>query len=152
MPHNSEGLAGLAPAVQAASRALHRVAPTFPGVQHLPPGERDVLKLAIQEPGVGAGRVARELTMKPSNVSAAVRALEARGLLLRRSDPADGRAVQLFPTEQAEVNLRRVEEGWARVVREALAQLPEADARILAEAAPALDRLAAALAALRGRA
>jgi DNA-binding MarR family transcriptional regulator len=145
MVQNSEALSALAPAIQSAARALHRVTPTLPGVEHLPPGERDVLKLAIQEPGIGAGRVARELTMKPSNVSAAARTLEAHGLLTRRADPSDGRAVQLFPTAQAAANLRLIEEGWARVVHEALADLPAREARLLAEAAPALDLLTAAL-------
>ena len=59
-------------------------------------------------PGITPKRLAEELNLKSSNTSAALRQLEAKGLVDRRPDPTDGSGACIFPTAFAEQNLNRV--------------------------------------------
>lgn len=53
-------------------------------------------------PGCGVREIATGLGLTAPTVSVGVRRLEATGLLERRPDPRDGRAIQLFLTAQGQ--------------------------------------------------
>ena len=57
--------------------------------------QRFVIRCVGKYPGMTAGRLARVLHLDPGTVSAALRRLEAKGVLARRRDPADMRRVTL---------------------------------------------------------
>lgn len=53
-------------------------------------------------PGSGIQEIADGLDLTAPTVSVSVRGMEAAGLLERRPDPQDGRAIQLFLTAQGQ--------------------------------------------------
>lgn len=117
------------------------------GEEQLAPTELEVMRLLVREPDLSVGEVARDLGLQPSNASAAVRSLVARGLLERRQDGRDGRISRLAPTAKAQAIRRRREAAWGELLRARLARMPpEAAAAVLA-AADSLGALAVALAA-----
>ena len=61
-----------------------------------------LLDRVAASPGCGIQEVASGLGLTAPTVSVSVRRLEAAGLLERRSDPQDGRAIQLFVTAQGQ--------------------------------------------------
>ncbi|HIW92057.1 MAG TPA: MarR family transcriptional regulator [Candidatus Corynebacterium avicola] len=80
------------------------------GVVFLSNLETIVMNRIDDAPGITPKQLAKELNLKSSNTSAALRQLEAKGLADRRPDPSDGRGACIFPTPFAEENLRRVQE------------------------------------------
>lgn len=112
---------------------------------HLTLSESHVMRYINHRPGVAPSDVARHTGLQRSNVSTALRALEKRGLLERRSDPADARAVRLFPTERATVDLARLRRQWSGQI---CAALGDATARV-GDVLAVLDRLETALVADR---
>ena len=119
------------------------------GLERLPASELEVMRLLVRRPGLSLGRLAAELALAPSNASATVRALVARGLLERRRDPEDGRVIRLHPTPAAISSRRERERAWGAALARQLAALP-ADQRAAAlGAAAALRALADRLGAAR---
>ena len=116
------------------------------GLEPLAPSELEVMRLLVRQPGLSVGEVARELGMQPSNASSAIRALVARGLLLRRPDERDGRISRLTPTDRAQTIRRQREAAWGELLRTRLTRLPRADSAQLLAAADALRALAVSLA------
>src|SRR5690349_20481776 len=80
----------------------------------LPPSELEVMRLLVRRPGLSVGEVARELGLRPSNASATIRGLLARGLLERRADKRDSRITRLAPTAKAQTIRRQREEAWGK--------------------------------------
>jgi len=113
--------------------------------QVLPPSELEIMRLLVRRPGLSVNEAAAELRLAPANVSTALRALEARGLLERRRDPVDGRVVRLHPTAAALAHRREQEQAWGRALAQALAALPKADAKRTLAATGSLRALAAVL-------
>ena len=109
----------------------------------LPPSELEVMRLLVRRPGLSVGGVARELGLRPSNASAAVRGLLARGLLERRRDDRDGRITRLLPTAHAQAIRRRREAAWGKLLGAQLMRLPAEDVAKLLAAADSLGALAA---------
>ena len=116
-------------------------------LEPLPTSELEVMRLLVRRPGLSVGDVARELGLQPSNASAAVRGLLARGLLERRADESDGRIARLAPTTQAQAIRRRREEAWGKLLRGQLTRLRAEDVASLLAAVEPLQALAAALSA-----
>jgi DNA-binding MarR family transcriptional regulator len=112
----------------------------------LPQSELEVMRLLVRCPGLSVNDVARELGLQPSNASTAIRLLIARGTLERRQDTADARVARLYPTPTAYAARDRRERSWGEVLSTVLDDLAPADHRRLAEAVPALRRLATRLA------
>ena len=104
------------------------------------------MRLLVRRPGISVGDVAQELGLQPSNVSGAVRALVARGLLERRRHDADGRVARLVPTRRAIAARDRREAAWGAALAVRLAELPDAEAARLLRAAKPLRTLAENLA------
>jgi DNA-binding MarR family transcriptional regulator len=117
------------------------------GEEPLPPTELEVMRLLVREPELSVGAVASVLGLQPSNASAAVRGLVARGLLERRRDGRDGRVSRLAPTAKAQDIRRRREAAWGELLRVKLARMPPEDAATLLGAVDSLQALAVAVAA-----
>lgn len=111
----------------------------------LPRSELEVMRLLGRRPGLGVNAVARELGLRPSNVSASVRSLVDRGLVERRESPGDGRQVLLHLTPQAVAGRRQREQEWGGQLESLLAQLPPEQRDLLLSAGPALSALAQSL-------
>src|SRR3954470_15157732 len=108
----------------------------------LPLSELEVMRLLVRRPGCSVNDAAGELGLQPSNVSAAVRALVARGLVERRRDEQDARVVRLHPTGEAIARRDRRETVWGGELERRLGELSDADRRRLLAATPALQALA----------
>jgi DNA-binding MarR family transcriptional regulator len=89
------------------------------------------------------GALAKAEQISPQSMGATLAALEARGLIERRPDPADGRRVVLSVTE-AGLELLRNKRGarTEQLARALSAGFTAAELRQLAAAAPLLERLA----------
>ncbi|CAN5622297.1 MarR family transcriptional regulator [soil metagenome] len=83
-------------------------------VIHLSWSEANVMRFIDHHPGAAPSDVAEATGLRRSNLSTALRSLEANGLVERRNDPADRRGVNLFPTARAASNLALVRADWAR--------------------------------------
>jgi DNA-binding MarR family transcriptional regulator len=114
-------------------------------VHVLPPSEFEIMRLLIRRPGLSVNQTAGALRLQPANVSTALRALEARGLLERRRDPKDQRVVRLHPTDAALAHRHDQEIAWGNALAQTLAALPTVDAARLVATTPALRTLALAL-------
>jgi DNA-binding MarR family transcriptional regulator len=118
--------------------------------QTLPASELEIMRLLVRRPGISVNDAAAELRLAPANVSTALRALEARGLLERRRDPSDGRVVRLHPTAAALAHRTDQEIAWGEALSQALATLPKADARRVLAATASLRALASVLGSQAG--
>jgi DNA-binding MarR family transcriptional regulator len=108
----------------------------------LPPTELEVMRLLVRRPGVSVNDAAHELRLHAANVSAAIRTLEARGLLVRERDEHDRRVVRLQPTRRALDHRGRQEDAWGAALGDALGELPATQSSRLLAAGPALRALA----------
>jgi DNA-binding MarR family transcriptional regulator len=89
------------------------------------------------------GALAKVEQISPQSMGATLAALEARGLIDRRPDPADGRRVVLSVTEAGLELLRNKRGARTEQLAQALsAGFTPAELRELAAAAPLLERLA----------
>jgi DNA-binding MarR family transcriptional regulator len=136
--------------------ALHDIAWLLPrtidpwaevGNDPLPASELEVMRLLVRVPGLSVGDVAKELGLQPSNASAAVRSLQTRGLLERKTDSRDSRVSRLAPTAKAQEIRRQREGAWGELLRARLRHLNPEDVAALVAAADALQALAGNLAA-----
>ena len=123
------------------SRQLRAAAHAEVNLVPLPESERDVLRFVGRHPGVSVSSVARELRMKSSNVSAAVRSLVARDLMTREADPSDRRIARLALTDQAYDNLERIQRSWSTQLDAALSRLEPGYRTRLESTVPALRAL-----------
>jgi DNA-binding MarR family transcriptional regulator len=80
------------------------------------PIESAVMRFVDDNPGTTAGAVADATRLVSSNVSRALRALEAKGLIRRDVDPEDARRVLLYPTDLALENLQFLHDRWSRLL------------------------------------
>jgi DNA-binding MarR family transcriptional regulator len=83
-------------------------------VIHLSWSEAHVMRFVDHHPGAAASEVAEATGLHRSNLSTALRSLEAHGLVERCTDPSDRRGINLFPTALAASNLALVRADWAR--------------------------------------
>src|SRR5262252_3921535 len=89
------------------------------------------------------GALAKVEQISPQSMGATLAALEARGLIERRPDPADGRRVVLSVTDAGLELLRNKRGARTEQLAQALsAGFTAAELRQLAAAAPLLERLA----------
>jgi DNA-binding MarR family transcriptional regulator len=89
------------------------------------------------------GALARQEQISPQSMGATIAALEARGLVERRPDPADGRRAVMHLTAAGVQVVRNRRNARAEQLAKALAaEFTSAELRVLTEAAPLLERLA----------
>ena len=74
--------------------------------------ERTVMRILDLFPGISPSEVAGRARLQRSNVSTALRTLEAKGMVTRTS--SSGRGVVITPTPLAATNLERLHDAWAR--------------------------------------
>jgi len=96
--------------------------PLFEAVR-VTPSQLLLLDWIAASPGCGIQEIAAGLGVTSPTVSVGVRRLEEAGLLKRRPDPQDGRAIQIFLTAQGETLRRQAQEFRRRKVRRLLASL-----------------------------
>lgn len=81
--------------------------------------ERTVMRMLDLFPGSSPSEVAERARLQRSNVSAALRTLEDKGMVTRT--PTSGRGVTVSPTPLAATNLERLRAAWAHQLGDALA-------------------------------
>lgn len=104
---------------------LQRLGPGLPPVEKIPitPAQLILLDWIAAHPGCRIREVATGLGLTPPTISVGVQRLERLGLLVRKNDPGDRRAVQLNLTPQGKELHRRVQEFRRRKARWLLAGL-----------------------------
>lgn len=90
-----------------------------------------VLMSVVKCGPVRQGELADATMLDPSTVSRYVAQLVKAGLVIRRADPADGRAVQLVATADGTAIGAQVAERRQQLIADMLADWPDDDARML---------------------
>jgi DNA-binding MarR family transcriptional regulator len=126
---------------ESVSLLLRRMKQMSPGDLTLP--ENAALSRLNRGGPTTSSALAKLEQISPQSMGATLAGLEARGLVARHADPADGRRVLLSLTEAGQ----RVLQGKRNARNEQLAKALSAnftpgEIRLLAEAAPLLERLA----------
>lgn len=116
----ADAIVGLARLIQVADVQIAGVAP-------LTGTEIAVLRWVHRHPGTTSGETARATGLHRSNMSAALRGLVSKGLVLREGDPEDSRLVHLRLTELAEEDSRRIRLHWAQALQDRLPALADED-------------------------
>jgi DNA-binding MarR family transcriptional regulator len=105
--------------------------------------EVSVIREVHRNPHVTPSQIAGATGLHRSNISTAVRTLEAGGLVVREQVPDDARSITLAPTARACESIARINAYWVD-------RLSETPAESLAEAVAALDSLRRIAASLGG--
>ncbi|MGD0559171.1 MAG: MarR family transcriptional regulator [Streptosporangiaceae bacterium] len=121
-----------------ARRAVRQAADADP----LPPARSELLRLANRIPGISVAEAARELGLAPNSVSTLVSKLTADGLLRRDRGESDGRSAELRLTPAGADRIARWRDIRAEVTARAMERMNATDRRAIADALPALSRLA----------
>jgi DNA-binding MarR family transcriptional regulator len=137
---HTEQLADLADLVLTVSRAIKQRTASDPSVLDLSVTEVTVLRYIDHHPGVGPSAVAAGTGLQRSNLSRALRDLEAKQLVRRSADPADNRQSLLESTELAADNLTRIRAIWSEMFAEALDGAGEHDIAAALKLLNALER------------
>ncbi|HVV09923.1 MarR family winged helix-turn-helix transcriptional regulator [Amycolatopsis sp.] len=115
----------------------------LPGRSELTGAQLELLREVKRNPGIGVAAAARALHLAGNSVSTLVNQLVSAGMLERKVDPADRRAVRLEVTAATRERL----DTWQRIrtdyVARKLHELSEEDTEKIAEALPALGKLLA---------
>ena len=140
-------LADLAQLILSVAREIRFRGYDDPEAVSLNPSEAKVMLFIDTHPGATPSAVAEATGLQRSNLSTALRELEARGFVERRIDPHDRRGVNLFPTPRALRNLELVQREWTQTLTAGLGD----DHRDVDAATRLLTRLEAGLVATRRR-
>jgi DNA-binding MarR family transcriptional regulator len=90
-----------------------------------------------------ASALARQEQISPQSMGATLGGLEARALIERRADPADGRRAVISLTEAGQKALRSLRDAKTDKLAHALAtEFTPAELGVLAQATPLIERLA----------
>ncbi|MFE5307559.1 MarR family winged helix-turn-helix transcriptional regulator [Isoptericola sp. NPDC056573] len=135
------GLADLADAVVEVARHLDVRSPELRGIVPLTGTEVAVIREVHRTARPTPSRIAVATGLARSNVSTALRTLEARGLVVREHADGDRRTVRLVATPLADEHLARIRDFWSR----RLGGVPDDVRDAALRALPALDALAEAL-------
>lgn len=117
----ADQLADLADLLLTVARAVKAQVSDDPSVIDLSATEVTVLRYLDHHPDISPSTVASATGLQRSNLSRALRDLEAKGLVRRSVDPADSRGVVLRSTELAAENLGTLRGLWSRLLGDALA-------------------------------
>jgi len=139
------GLADLADVVVELARHLDVRSPELRDIVPLTGTEVAVIREVHRATRPTPSRIAAATGLARSNVSTALRTLEARGLVVREHADGDRRTVRLVATPLADEHLARIHEFWGR----RLGGVPDGVRDAALDALPALAALAEALVAPR---
>jgi DNA-binding MarR family transcriptional regulator len=84
--------------------------------------EGTVMRYLHRHPGVPPSQIAEATGLQRTNVSSALRNLEAHGLIERRDSPDDRRGSRIYPTPLGTSNYTLVREEWASLLSAAAGQ------------------------------
>ncbi|MGV9361066.1 MarR family winged helix-turn-helix transcriptional regulator [Amycolatopsis sp. NPDC003731] len=127
MPLPHDPYADLADLVLNVARLIRLRTPAGPEVVRLTATERQVMRIVDLDPGCTPSRIAERTGLQRTNVSTALRGLEAKGLLTRAGH---GRTVTVHPTELARTNLEVLRGAWSELLADLLADIdPDAITR-----------------------
>ena len=90
------------------------------GLTPLTGTEAAVMRWIYRSPGTSAAAGAAGTGLQRSNFSAALRALEGKGMVSRTPDPDDARSIRLYPTDKAESGIDRLHAVWVELLGTAL--------------------------------
>lgn len=135
---SDEALADFADAILEIARRLAPRGQDLRDIVALTGTEIAVIREVHRSARISPTQIAAATGLKRSNVSTALRSLEARGLLERRHPVGNDRSIELVATADAAENLQRVRAIWAQRLRQA----PPALLQNGATAAPALQAIA----------
>ena len=107
-----EPLTELAELIFEVADLLNLKAPTEAGLAELPASELEVLRLVTIFPGCGVAFLTDRTKVRQANVSATVRSLVERGLVVKKTDERDRRAVRLYASDQASRDLAALRQIW----------------------------------------
>jgi DNA-binding MarR family transcriptional regulator len=122
---------------------LHRRLRQAPVEGELPLPQRAALARLGRGGPMSSAELARLEQISPQSMGSTLAALESRGLVERRSDPADGRRIVMSLTAAGEESLR--DRRSARIAQLAAplgAEFSRAELKRLAAVAPLIERLA----------
>nr|WP_255670344.1 MarR family transcriptional regulator [Aeromicrobium wangtongii] len=100
-----------------------------------------VIRQIHRAPRSTPSQIAESTGLRRSNVSTAIRALEAGGLVVREQLAGNARSVALVPTARAAESVARINAYWAALLHDVPADLLRAGV----EAAPALAGISRAI-------
>lgn len=146
MPNQTE-LAPIRPAVTLRvliARLSRRLRQTQAGAG-LTPTQLSVLGTIVGRGPLGLAQLSQVEAINPTMLSRIVAKLAARGLVIRKASPSDGRAALVSPTERGRRLQRRILAERNDVLDQCLEALPPGERQLLLEAIPALESLAEAL-------
>jgi DNA-binding MarR family transcriptional regulator len=109
--------------------------------ERLPMAQVEVLQRLAEEPGLRVSELATRHRLATNTVSNLVQQMVLAGLVARREDPRDRRAVTVELTSAGDEQLRSWLEANARRLESALGAVPPADRTAILAALPALSRL-----------
>lgn len=89
------------------------------------------MRFIDRNPGTTAGAATEATRLISSNFSRALRRLEEKGLIRRERDPDDARRFRLYPTEQAQQNLRRLHVLWSELLEGTVADPADVERMIV---------------------
>lgn len=115
--HDNEPLAEFADLVLNVGRLIRAHTPAGSEIVALTETERQVMRLIDLHPGCAPSDIAARGRLQRTNVSAALRGLEGKGMIRRT---ATGRQVSVTPTRLAATNLRRLRAAWATELAETM--------------------------------
>jgi DNA-binding MarR family transcriptional regulator len=146
LPAANQEAADLLAAISAVRRTARQTVRRAWWDEPLPTAQSELLRLVASRPGISVAEAARELRLAPNTVSTLVGRLAGQGLLGRERAVADARSVRLNVTRKAQQRIADWRDLRADLTQQAMAGLTAQDRRNLAEAVPALLRLAERLA------
>jgi DNA-binding MarR family transcriptional regulator len=121
----------------AASRRLHQARQERSGVKLSRTGWEFLRRVDDLGP-IRVSQLAELLDLSLPVTSRALQRLEDEGLVVRQSDPADGRATRFVATAQGAQARARIQDAMHHELDAVLAGWPESDRRMLAELLPRL--------------
>jgi DNA-binding MarR family transcriptional regulator len=123
-PAPDDALAQLADAVLRVARELDPTARRSEDVVPLTGTEVLVMRWVDTNPGTTPSETADATALRRSNLSVALGALVAKGMVERRTHPGDARLAQLYPTALAAESIGVLKGRWAETLRTALRAAP----------------------------
>lgn len=111
-------LAELADLVLNVGRLIRARTPSDSIAVALTETERTVMRIVDLFPGASPSVIASRSRVQRTNVSAALRSLESKGMITRTS--SSGRGISVMPTALAANNLHHLRSAWARQLSPAL--------------------------------
>jgi DNA-binding MarR family transcriptional regulator len=117
-PSGEDPLAELADLVLNVGRLIRARTPSGADAVPLTETERTVMRIVDLFPSSSPSVIASRSRIQRTNVSAALRSLENKGMITRTS--SSGRGISVMPTALAASNLRHLRTAWSRQLSPAL--------------------------------